>query len=611
MFFEWGAARRKNADTALIKHLILLCSSALITAFLGFGAAFGDPHVIGTRYYMSIGVVKEKVDLENDPELALNYVLLVLVSSVTAVISVSSQNERQSLVAQIAFGVWIQILVTPLLTAWTFGGGFLSKLYMDDEAGCLCLHLVCGLSAFAGCLFVAPRLGKFDPLQLNQGFENTDSDSEEEKLIPSAHALQKKKSQNKIDKVARRFDLQTSGTPKNLFVQLEKVRRIVRISDNDSFFARNSHLAMFVGTVLMWISLGYVSASITLNFTLDNKDCNQVLINFMLAGCGGAIGSHLFSKNLKFFKYQKEKRIFQNYLSIGADFENQREQTNLRKVTYYINLDADIELFILLRGIMAGCVSISMMPSEYVAWTAFINGVIAGMIFIFSCRLMHIFEFDDPNMISQIHGACALYSCFSVCMFHKTEGFFFKNIYPTIVTVDPVTNATITKEAPVTIEQLQLARKEIMKVLGSNFLGNLGCWVLVIVMTGLPLYVASWFKLLRVRQANELLGQDLCNQVELWEGIKNHVNEVINEYYPENIQDYLLSKYKLLEAVKANSSTATRRLEQDDAKRLLAYVEKEIAIQEKREAYVKQVTGRSKERELLRDTDEGDEKQKL
>lgn len=115
-----------------------------------------------------------------------------------------------------------------------------------------------------------------------------------------------------------------------------------------------------------------------------------------------------------------------------------------------------------------------------------------------------------------------------------------------------------------------------MKVLGSNFLGNLSCWILVVGMLGPILYSLNWFKLIRIRQANELLGQDLCNQVELWESIKNHVNEVINEYYPENIQDYLMSKHNLLQKVAEGSKTATERLENDDARRLLGYIEKEI-----------------------------------
>lgn len=116
-----------------------------------------------------------------------------------------------------------------------------------------------------------------------------------------------------------------------------------------------------------------------------------------------------------------------------------------------------------------------------------------------------------------------------------------------------------------------------MKVLGSNFLGNVSCWILVVIVLGPILYAFNWFNLLRISQANELLGQDLCNQVELWEAIKNHVNEVINEYYPENIQDYLMSKHNLLKSVKEGSRTAAERLEHDDVGRLKAYVEKEIA----------------------------------
>ena len=87
-------------------------------------------------------------------------------------------------------------------------------------------------------------------------------------------------------------------------------------------------------------------------------------------------------------------------MSIGADFENQRVMQNLRKLTYYINLDAEIEIFVILRGILAGCVSITTNPSEYLAWAALVNGILAGFVYIFACRLMHIFEFDDTTHVS-------------------------------------------------------------------------------------------------------------------------------------------------------------------------------------------------------------------
>lgn len=87
-------------------------------------------------------------------------------------------------------------------------------------------------------------------------------------------------------------------------------------------------------------------------------------------------------------------------MSIGADFENQRVMQNLRKLTYYINLDAEIEMFVIVRGILAGCVSITTNPSEYLAWAALVNGILAGFVYIFACRLMHIFEFDDTTHVS-------------------------------------------------------------------------------------------------------------------------------------------------------------------------------------------------------------------
>jgi len=87
-------------------------------------------------------------------------------------------------------------------------------------------------------------------------------------------------------------------------------------------------------------------------------------------------------------------------MNIGADFDNQRVMQDLRKLTYYINLDAEVEIFVILRGILAGCVSISTNPSEYLAWAALVNGILAGFVYIFACRLMHIFEFDDPSHVS-------------------------------------------------------------------------------------------------------------------------------------------------------------------------------------------------------------------
>jgi ammonia channel protein AmtB len=41
--FEWGSLRKKNADSAMGKHIIILALSALSVFLTGFALAFGEP----------------------------------------------------------------------------------------------------------------------------------------------------------------------------------------------------------------------------------------------------------------------------------------------------------------------------------------------------------------------------------------------------------------------------------------------------------------------------------------------------------------------------------------------------------------------------------------
>jgi ammonia channel protein AmtB len=139
---------------------------------------------------------------------------------------------------------------------------------------------------------------------------------------------------------------------------------------------------------------------------------------------------------VKFFKLKKEKRLFENYINIGVDFDQQRAVTNQRKQTYYINLDSTIDIMVFTRGILAGAIAVSISPSEYLTWTALLNGVFGGCLYVMALKLFHIFEYDDTTHISQCHGAISIYAMFSICLFHKTEGFFFKTMPETNTTID-------------------------------------------------------------------------------------------------------------------------------------------------------------------------------
>jgi ammonia channel protein AmtB len=51
--FEYGAVRRKNSETVLIKTMFLFCVSILSTYSLGYGFAYGSTYFIGFKDYFS------------------------------------------------------------------------------------------------------------------------------------------------------------------------------------------------------------------------------------------------------------------------------------------------------------------------------------------------------------------------------------------------------------------------------------------------------------------------------------------------------------------------------------------------------------------------------
>jgi ammonia channel protein AmtB len=111
------------------------------------------------------------------------------------------------------------------------------------------------------------------------------------------------------------------------------------------------------------------------------------------------------------------------------DQQDHTKDLNLKNRWYFIDLSASVELFLILRGIIAGCVTISVSASNFYPWTALVNGVVGGFLYIAANKVFYIMQIDDAMHIATTHGITAFYSLFSICLFHKDEGFFFNDVY--------------------------------------------------------------------------------------------------------------------------------------------------------------------------------------
>ena len=145
------------------------------------------------------------------------------------------------------------------------------------------------------------------------------------------------------------------------------------------------------------------------------------------------------------------------------DQQDHTKDLRLKNRWYFIDLSASVELFLILRGIIAGCVTISISASNFLPWTALLNGFLGGFFYIVANKITYRMQIDDATHIATTHGITSFYSLFSICLFHKDEGFFFNDVYlrsQNLLTV-------------MTEDQIEIARQRIIVILGTNSLGAL------------------------------------------------------------------------------------------------------------------------------------------
>ena len=160
MLVEVGFSRSKNAVNIMMKNVMDFAAGSLAFFIVGFGLMWGLDHCwfCGTRYFLPTTSDISTVS----PELGWTFFLFQTVFCATSATIVSgAMAERTKFTSYLVYSLIISAFIYPVFGAWTWGGGWLSKLGFHDFAGSTVVHSVGGWLALTGAVTLGPRIGKY------------------------------------------------------------------------------------------------------------------------------------------------------------------------------------------------------------------------------------------------------------------------------------------------------------------------------------------------------------------------------------------------------------------------------------------------------------------
>ena len=249
--------------------------------------------------------------------------------------------------------------------------------------------------------------------------------------------------------------------------------------DNDNLYAMNNEIMNFIGSLIMWFSLCQLYSGFDMHVYNNRYEVELGYINCLVAGGGGGLFALFLKKILDCKYWQKQKIVRDKRKSVKNPYDYG---------TQFANPLSRYDVFVMGRGIIAGCIMVSAPGIYYKIWISFILGCIGGLIYVLACFMTQMFKIDDPMHIFQTHGLPAVFSLIFIVVFHDKDGIFFTNS-------DQITSK----------EQLS----KIIQIFGANSLGCLLiiCWCAVLTVPTIAILKACC---LRVTKVTEFIGLDVA-----------------------------------------------------------------------------------------------------
>jgi Amt family ammonium transporter len=160
---EAGQVRAKNVANQLTKNL--LTWSIGVIAFFLVGAAVSTivGGITGGGSYSIAGAFSAQFTPEAGNPTAWTGWLFGAVFAMTAATIVSGAVAgRAKLRAYVTYTILLAAVIYPVVTGFTWGGGFLASLGFKDFAGGMIVHGMGGIAGLTAAWVIGPRLGRFN-----------------------------------------------------------------------------------------------------------------------------------------------------------------------------------------------------------------------------------------------------------------------------------------------------------------------------------------------------------------------------------------------------------------------------------------------------------------
>ena len=156
---ESGFTRAKNAGNIIMKNLMDFCIGALMFILIGYGLMFGENYVAGL---FGLPTLKLLTDYTSSSADWSNFVFNLVFCATAATIVSGSMAERTKFSSYCIYSAVISAVVYPIEAGWIWNSnGWLAKIGFHDYAGSTAIHMVGGIAALIGAIFLGPRIGKY------------------------------------------------------------------------------------------------------------------------------------------------------------------------------------------------------------------------------------------------------------------------------------------------------------------------------------------------------------------------------------------------------------------------------------------------------------------